>query len=111
MLGFIQEIGPYVFDDGDLKPHPNDFSWNKEANVLFIEAPAGVGFSYCEGDVEYCSYTDEKTADENLESLHIFFTEMFTDFAKNDFYLAGESWAGVYVPYLASWIFDYNENI
>jgi carboxypeptidase C (cathepsin A) len=26
--------------------HENDFSWNKEANVLYIESPTGVGFSY-----------------------------------------------------------------
>lgn len=35
---------------------------------------------------------------------------MFTDFAKNDLYIAGESWAGIYVPYLASWLYDFNEN-
>lgn len=50
-IGFIQEIGPYVLPDGvDYKTDDplveNPYSWNKRSNLLFIESPAGVGYSY-----------------------------------------------------------------
>ena len=47
MLGFSQEHGPYVMEDGGTTFHYNEYSWNKEVNMLYIESPAGVGFSYC----------------------------------------------------------------
>jgi carboxypeptidase C (cathepsin A) len=46
MLGFMQEHGPYVMEDGNDTFHENEWSWNKEANVLYIESPAAVGYSY-----------------------------------------------------------------
>ena len=39
------ELGPYVLDK-DLNITINPFAWNKVANVLFLEQPVGVGFSY-----------------------------------------------------------------
>ena len=58
MLGFIQEHGPYVVENGETTFHENKYSWNKEANVLYIEMPVGVGFSYSKlvGDHEYNDY-------------------------------------------------------
>ena len=42
--GFISEMGPFVpHADGTLGRR--DYAWNKLANMLFIEQPAGVGFS------------------------------------------------------------------
>lgn len=48
MLGFLQEHGPYVMEDETTTFHKNDYSWNREANMLYIESPAGVGFSFCD---------------------------------------------------------------
>ena len=47
MLGFAQEHGPFVIDSGTNYWHQNFYSWNTEANMLYIEAPAGVGYSIC----------------------------------------------------------------
>ena len=45
MLGFTQEHGPYKITSGNNYWEPNEYSWNKFSNMLYIESPAGVGFS------------------------------------------------------------------
>ena len=45
LLGLFQENGPYVIDDGEKVIKPNPYPWNIRANLLYIESPAGVGFS------------------------------------------------------------------
>ena len=38
------EMGPVVTDKFSGKFHVNEFSWNKEYNVLYLESPAGVAY-------------------------------------------------------------------
>nr|CAH8855594.1 unnamed protein product [Trichobilharzia regenti] len=45
MEGIFSENGPYNVLEG-IKVAQNFYSWNNFANVLYLEAPAGVGFSY-----------------------------------------------------------------
>lgn len=45
LLGFMQEHGPFVIDDGSSVITTNPYPWNGAANMLYIESPAGVGFS------------------------------------------------------------------
>jgi carboxypeptidase C (cathepsin A) len=61
MLGWAQEHGPYSMDAGTDFWRLNEYSWNNEANVIYIESPGGVGYSTCSGAKE-CSYTDDKSA-------------------------------------------------
>ena len=99
MLGFLQEHGPYVMEDETNKFHKNEYSWNKENSMLYIESPAGVGFSYCD-DMSMCNFNDETSSQDNLDALFSFY-QKFPEYYKNDLWLSGESYAGVYVPYLA----------
>ena len=42
---FLIEIGPVVTDKFSGSFHVNEFAWNKKANVIYMESPAGVGFT------------------------------------------------------------------
>lgn len=102
-LGFIQEIGPYYLEDGiDYKEGDNltknPYSWHTVSNLLFIETPAGVGFSY-NTDIRY-EYNDTNTASDNYNALVDFFKN-YTEYSTNNFFIAGESYAGKYIPDLA----------
>ena len=88
----------------------NPYAWTKAGvNVLTIEAPIGVGFSYCsrqlevddEGATGVCNNTDTYTAKATKAALMDFFTTKFPELAAGSFYIAGESYAGVYIPTLA----------
>ena len=46
MLGFMQENGPRVINDGEDYLISNPDAWNTNANVIWLESPAGVGWSY-----------------------------------------------------------------
>lgn len=103
MLGFLQEHGPYAMDSGTDYFHPNEYSWNREANVLYIESPAGVGYSYCEGTKD-CAFDDEKSGKDNLTALLNWY-EKYPEYKEHDLFISGESYGGIYVPYL-SWNID-----
>jgi len=45
MLGLMQENGPIINDDGETTLKLNDYPWNTNLNMLYIESPAGVGWS------------------------------------------------------------------
>ena len=71
LLGWIQEHGPYVVEDGETTFHENAYSWNKEANVLYIESPVGVGYSYSLLSGDH-NYTDKQTGVDNLNAIVYF---------------------------------------
>ena len=107
MLGFMQENGPFRIESGGTKFHESEFSWNRETNLLYIEQPAGVGYSYCEGAKD-CAFDDVKSGKDNLTVVLEWF-EKFPEFKNNELFISGESYAGVYVPYLAYYINQHNE--
>jgi len=110
ILGFLQENGPLLINrTGGLMRNP--WAWTKQANLLALESPAGVGYSYCEASLGggSCANTDNSTASTSLASVVDFFQNKFPTLARNQFYITGESYAGVYVPTLARWIVDHND--
>ncbi|KAL6326873.1 hypothetical protein AAG906_012149 [Vitis piasezkii] len=92
--GAMAELGPFrVHSDGKTL-YRNRFAWNKAANVLFLETPSGVGFSY--SNISYNYRGDRKQP-------------RFPEYKKRDFYIAGESYAGHFVPQLAHVILHHNK--
>jgi carboxypeptidase C (cathepsin A) len=65
---------------------------------MWLESPAGVGFSLAgEDDL---SQNDMTTSEDAIVALRDWYTK-FPEFAKNKLFVSGESYAGIYVPYLA----------
>ncbi|KAH9108518.1 hypothetical protein LEN26_009137 [Aphanomyces euteiches] len=95
--GFFTELGPFVVES-DLSVKRNPYAWNRKANVLFLESPAGVGFS--QPRLNDTDYNDEFTMDRVYEFL-VQFYGVYGNYNNREFYVTGESYAGIYVPYLA----------
>ncbi|XP_006354958.1 putative serine carboxypeptidase-like 23 [Solanum tuberosum] len=106
--GAFGELGPFrVNKDGTLQR--NQFSWISEANIIFLESPAGVGFSYTNTSSDFNFSGDRTTARDSYTFL-VNWLERFPEYKANDFYLIGESYAGHYVPQLAQLILQHNNN-
>ncbi|KAF9592787.1 hypothetical protein IFM89_017357 [Coptis chinensis] len=107
-FGAMQELGPFrVASDGKTL-HQNPYAWNKVANVLFLESPAGVGFSYTNTTSDLKNSGDKMTADDNYVFL-LNWLKRFPEYKDRDFYISGESYAGHYVPQLAHNIVRHNK--
>lgn len=99
-LGFIQELGPHLLNQGSdkLSQSSNSYSWNNNANLLFFESPPGVGFSI-NNDPNY-KFNDTRTATDNVAALTAWYKK-FPEFNKNKFWISGESYCGMYIPLFA----------
>nr|POE65524.1 serine carboxypeptidase-like 46 [Quercus suber] len=106
--GALLEHGPFKVRGDNLVR--NEYNWNKEANVLYLESPAGVGFSYSANKSFYTYVNDEITARDNLIFLQRWFAK-YPEYRGKDFFIAGESYAGHYVPQLAQLIIQSNLKI
>ena len=79
------------------------------ANVIFLESPAGVGFSYSNTSSDYSKSGDKRTAEDSYTFL-VNWLERFPQYKTRDFFITGESYAGHYVPQLAHRILLKNNN-
>ncbi|KAH7683313.1 Peptidase S10 serine carboxypeptidase protein [Dioscorea alata] len=104
-VGAFSENGPFR-PSGEVLVK-NEYSWNKEANMLYLETPAGVGFSFATDSSYYSGVSDKMTARDNLVFLHRWFAK-FPQYKNRDLYITGESYAGHYVPQLAQLMVLYN---
>jgi len=96
LAGFMTEQGPFrPTADGNLTMNPH--AWNKLANMVFIEQPAGVGFSTTSVPMQY---NDSQAAWDNAAFLHGFLNK-YTAFNTSDLYITSESYGGHYMPTLA----------
>jgi len=99
MGGMLGELGPFIPSPDGETLSDNPQSWNTFANVLFLESPACVGYSYSTSNVD-CNASDNSTSLLNYNALKHFFVK-FPEFKENEFYISGESYGGIYLPTLA----------
>ncbi|KZV17342.1 serine carboxypeptidase-like 42 [Dorcoceras hygrometricum] len=105
--GAFTELGPF-FPTGDGRGlRINSKSWNRASNLLFIESPAGVGWSYSNTSSDYTCGDASTAAD--MRTFMLGWYDKFPTFKTRDFFLTGESYAGHYIPQLAVALLDYNK--
>jgi carboxypeptidase D len=85
---------------GTYKPVKNPWAWRTLTNIVYVEQPVGTGFS------------GGKQMEVNSELVAKSFLSWFKNFVDTfglqgkKIYLAGESYAGVYIPYIADAMFN-----
>lgn len=103
------ELGPLKVDENGVGLLFNNFTWVQEANVLFVESPVGVGFSYTNSSSDLTNLDDTFVAEDTYNFL-VNWLEKYPQYKSHDFFIAGESYGGHYVPQLAELIFDRNND-
>lgn len=82
----------------------NPSAWNNNASVIFIDQPVNVGFSYSNNGV-----SDTVAAGKDIYALLSLFFHNFPEYAKQDFHIAGESYAGHYIPVFTTEILKHED--
>ena len=120
LFGAFTELGQLLFNRNSMegkgaapKLFRNPYAWTREVNLLFLESPAGVGFSRCRSGLlgantstssrrkGRCVSNDTSTAQQNADALEGFL-RVHAEYVGRDLYLAGESYAGIYLPMLVA---------
>ncbi|GLT47018.1 hypothetical protein SLA2020_207400 [Shorea laevis] len=107
-FGAMEELGPFRVNSDGKTLYRNKYAWNNVANVIFLESPAGVGFSYSNRSSDYSDVGDKMTAEDNYIFL-VNWLERYPQYKRRAFYITGESYAGHYVPQLAYTILAKNK--
>eukprot|EP00126_Sphaerothecum_destruens_P013118 Sdes_comp22445_c0_seq1m20900 len=105
--GFFMSHGPvHLFRENETL-YANPHSWNKVANIIFLENPVGVGFSYSDVKSDYYEITDEMQKRDTAHAVQAFFKK-FPEFSHLPVFCGGESYGGHYVPNMVDSILQMN---
>lgn len=96
--GLLFENGPSRVNTS-INLERNPYSWNNRANVIYLDEPIGVGFSYAT-DGSSISTTTAAAVDV-VSFMHLFFLQ-FPQYSNHKVHVAGESYAGHYIPQVAN---------
>ena len=95
-MGALYENGPFGPRGPDGALAENPFSWSEAGHLLYVDQPVGTGFSYT-SDKSDLARSEQQVSDDFWEFLQYFFAQ-HPDMGARDLYIAGESYAGHYVP-------------
>ena len=104
--GLLFELGPCTVRNGGNETEYNEWSWNSNANTLFLDQPVNVGYSYSSESVN----TTPDAAKDVYAFLQLFFNK-FTEYNKQPFHISGESYAGHYSPHFGRYVYEENKKL
>ena len=104
--GALSELGPILLPRSPKDvAAPNPYSWTNLSHVLFVETPVGVGFTRGKPNI----HNEYDHAREFYGFLEQFF-KTFKELQGKRLWLTGESYAGMYIPYMAHEIYSHPSN-
>ncbi|XP_034227749.1 LOW QUALITY PROTEIN: serine carboxypeptidase-like 13 [Prunus dulcis] len=109
-----ENLGPLSFDyahsiGNKPKLKLNPYSWTKVANIIFLDAPVGTGFSYAKNWEGYSNLNDTLSAAQTYEFLRKWLMD-HPKFYNNPLYITGDSYSGIIVPMVVQEISDGNQD-
>ncbi|KAF7974316.1 hypothetical protein HWV62_12482 [Athelia sp. TMB] len=108
MIGLFQEHGPCRINNASTAVTYNPYSWNNASNMLYIDQPVGVGFSYGSETVG----TSQEAASDIWKFLQIFLKDSrFSKYATAPLQIWTESYGGHYGPTFAQYFLTQNAAI
>lgn len=102
--GLLMELGPCRVVSNDTTVFNPD-AWNNHANLVFLDQPVGVGYSYGPKN-DSGTWTTEAAAKDVYAFLQILLAT--PKYAGKEFHIAGESYAGRYIPMFGDYIVRQN---
>ncbi|KAL4565088.1 hypothetical protein LXL04_029171 [Taraxacum kok-saghyz] len=112
LSGILYEIGPFTinyanstFEKTMLEINPH--SWTKMANIIFIDQPAGTGFSYAKTPEAYIT-NDTLSTKYTYHFLRKWLVG-HPKFLNNPLYLGSVSYGGIMLPMVVQEIYNGNE--
>ncbi|PWA34605.1 hypothetical protein CTI12_AA617440 [Artemisia annua] len=112
LSGLLYEIGPLTIDYANstlekARLEINPYSWTKAASIIFLDQPAGSGFSYAKTSEAYIT-------NDTLSTIHTynFLTKWLVDhpkFISTPLYLGADSYAGLVAPMIVQEIYNGNK--
>ncbi|GMH90133.1 hypothetical protein TrST_g1878 [Triparma strigata] len=108
LLAAMMENGPCKVSrdkEGKARAELAKFGWNNKANVVWVDQPAGVGFSFTdEGDSDLM-FSHDLVAD-NMLAFLFRWQERFPDSHNGELYIFAESFGGHYAPAVGRRYYD-----
>ncbi|KAL5717012.1 Protein cbp3 [Ranunculus cassubicifolius] len=105
-LAVFYENGPFTIAK-NMSLLWNNYGWDKASNLLYVDQPTGTGFSFS-SDERDLRHNEEGVSNDLYDFLQAFFKE-HPEYAKNEFYITGESYAGHYIPAFAARVHQGNK--
>ncbi|KAF7728221.1 hypothetical protein EC973_006502 [Apophysomyces ossiformis] len=106
LTGLMMELGPCTVNKDGNGTDINKYSWTNKANMIFLDQPINTGYSYGEGHV----ISSDQAANDVYAFLQLFFKK-YPEYSKLDFHVAGESYAGHYIPAIGEVLYKRNKGI
>ncbi|KAJ7455292.1 Alpha/Beta hydrolase protein [Mycena galericulata] len=110
--GLLFELGPCQIErseNGTVFTSRNKYSWNEAANVIFLDQPANVGYSWSSNKTEPVMNTP--VAAQDVYAFLQLFISRFEEYAALPFHLGAESYGGHYAPHIASIVHHKNKEL